>query len=228
MSIKKSTKKESKKGYAKNALNPKTQNGKQSLKSKQKEKDKRESSLQKNGVLDYEKLSKALLEDKEKYVNEKFKDCWPTAKIVSETITNTVWDDSMKIMQDYPSTYAQTASVCFFSFLCSAIDAYLEKRYSKNIEEKDLPAIESMQVADSEIVKTLVERSEKELSIDGHLLLKNLIQRDFGYLFAVLKALNIENTALHNLLISNFRFWVWDVMVPHLFLSEKKKEEAHA
>jgi hypothetical protein len=45
---------------------------------------------------------------------------------------------------------------------------------------------------------------------------------------ALLKALNIENNALHNLLISNFRFWVWDVMVPHLFLSEKKKEEAHA
>lgn len=175
----------------------------------------------------YEKLSNALLKDREKYATEKFKDCWPIAREISEKITNTVWDDSMKIMQDYPSTYAQTAAVCFFSFLCAAIDAHLELRFAKAIPEKELPKIETAE-AQSDMVKMLLKRSETDCTTEGQLLLKNLLERDFGYFFAVLKALNIENTALHNLLVSNFRFWVWDVMIPHLFLSEHKKEEAHA
>jgi len=175
----------------------------------------------------YEKLSNALLKDREKYATEKFKDCWPIAREISEKITNTVWDDSMKIMQDYPSTYAQTAAVCFFSFLCAAIDAHLELRFAKAIPENELPKVEPAQ-AQSDMVKMLLKRSETDCTTEGQLLLKNLLERDFGYFFAVLKALNIENTALHNLLVSNFRFWVWDVMIPHLFLSEHKKEEAHA
>lgn len=175
----------------------------------------------------YKMLSEALLKDKEKYATEKFKNCWPVAKEISEKITNTVWDDSMKIMQDYPSTYAQTAAVCFFSFLCAAIDAHLELRFAKAIPENELPKVEPAE-AQSEMVKMLLKRSETDCTTEGQLLLKNLLERDFGYFFAVLKALNIENTALHNLLVSNFRFWVWDVMIPHLFLSEHKKEEAHA
>ena len=175
----------------------------------------------------YKMLSEALLKDKEKYATEKFKNCWPVAKEISEKITNTVWDDSMKIMQDYPSTYAQTAAVCFFSFLCAAIDAHLELRFAKAIPENELPKVEPAE-AQSEMVKMLLKRSETDCTAEGQLLLKNLLERDFGYLFAVLKAINIENTALHNLLVSNFRFWVWDVMIPHLFLSEHKKEEAHA
>ena len=175
----------------------------------------------------YEKLSNALLKDREKYATEKFKDCWPIAREISEKITNTVWDDSMKIMQDYPSTYAQTAAVCFFSFLCAAIDAHLELRFAKAIPENELPKVEPAE-AHSDMVKILLKRSETDCTTEGQLLLKNLLERDFGYFFAVLKALNIENTALHNLLVSNFRFWVWDVMIPHLFLSEHKKEEAHA
>ena len=175
----------------------------------------------------YEKLSNALLKDREKYATEKFKDCWPIARELSEKITNTVWDDSMKIMQDYPSTYAQTAAVCFFSFLCAAIDAHLELRFAKAIPENELPKVEPAE-AQSDMVKILLKRSETDCTTEGQLLLKNLLERDFGYFFAVLKALNIENTALHNLLVSNFRFWVWDVMIPHLFLSEHKKEEAHA
>ena len=175
----------------------------------------------------YEKLSNALLKDREKYATEKFKDCWPIAREISEKITNTVWDDSMKIMQDYPSTYAQTAAVCFFSFLCAAIDAHLELRFAKAIPENELPKVEPAE-AQSDMVKILLKRSETDCTTEGQLLLKNLLERDFGYFFAVLKALNIENTALHNLLVSNFRFWVWDVMIPHLFLSEHKKEEAHA
>lgn len=175
----------------------------------------------------YEKLSNALLKDREKYATEKFKDCWPIAREISEKITNTVWDDSMKIMQDYPSTYAQTAAVCFFSFLCAAIDAHLELRFAKDIPENELPKVEPAQ-AQSDMVKMLLKRSATDCTTEGQLLLKNLLERDFGYFFAVLKALNIENTALHNLLVSNFRFWVWDVMIPHLFLSEHKKEEAHA
>lgn len=175
----------------------------------------------------YEKLSNALLKDREKYATEKFKDCWPIAREISEKITNTVWDDSMKIMQDYPSTYAQTAAVCFFSFLCAAIDAHLELRFAKAIPENELPKVEPAK-AQSEMVKMLLKRSETDCTTEGQLLLKNLLERDFGYFFAVLKALNIENTALHNLLVSNFRFWVWDVMIPHLFLSEHKKEEAYA
>ena len=175
----------------------------------------------------YEKLSNALLKDREKYATEKFKDCWPIAREISEKITNTVWDDSMKIMQDYPSTYAQTAAVCFFSFLCAAIDAHLELRFAKAIPENELPKVEPAE-AQSDMVKMLLKRSETDCTTEGQLLLKNLLERDFGYFFAVLKALNIENTALHNLLVSNFRFWVWDVMIPHLFLSEHKKEEAHA
>ncbi len=175
----------------------------------------------------YEKLSNALLKDREKYATEKFKDCWPIAREISEKITSTVWDDSMKIMQDYPSTYAQTAAVCFFSFLCAAIDAHLELRFAKAIPENELPKVEPAQ-AQSDMVKMLLKHSETDCTTEGQLLLKNLLERDFGYFFAVLKALNIENTALHNLLVSNFRFWVWDVMIPHLFLSEHKKEEANA
>ena len=138
-----------------------------------------------------------------------------------------VWDDSMKIMQDYPSDYARTAAVCFFSFMCAALDAHIEMRFSKEIEEDKLPKIEPVK-AESEFVKMLFKRSEADLNTEGQLLLKNLVERDFGYLMATLKAVNIENTALHNLLSSNFRFFVWEIMVPHLFLSEKQEEVAHA
>jgi hypothetical protein len=165
--------------------------------------------------------------DKKKYAEEKFKDCWPTAREISETITNTVWDDAMKIMQDYPSAYAKTAAICFFSFMCAAIDAHLEMRYAKAIQEKELPKIEP-QEAKSDMVKMLLKRAETELSTEGQLLLTNLLERDFGYLMAVLKAIDIDNIALHNLIVGNFRFWVWDVMIPHLFLSETKKEIANA
>ena len=175
----------------------------------------------------FEKLKEAQKLDKEKYINEKFKNCHPKAKEISDAIATTIWEDSMKIMQDYPSTYAQTAAVCFFSFLCAAIDAHLEMSFSKDIPEKELPKVEPAP-ATSEMVKMLLKRAETECNAEGQLLLKNLLERDFGYLMAVLKALNIENAALHNLLVSNFRFWMWDVMIPHLFLSEHKKEEAHA
>ena len=186
-----------------------------------------EKELKTSGELNYKKLSEAMLKDKEKYVNERFKECWPLAKEISEKLTNTVWDDAMKIMQDYPSTYTQTAAVCFFSFMLAAINAYLEDRFAKCIPVYELPHVEPAQ-ADSDMVKLLVERGDKELNADGAGLLRSLLQRDFGYLFAILKAINIENTALHNLLVSGFRFYVWEIMVPHLFLSEKKKEEAHA
>lgn len=205
MSIKKETKKKSKKTSAKDVLEQKTT----------------------SGVNAYEKLSEAMLLDKKKYAEEKFKNCWPVAREISETITNTIWDDSMKVMQDYPSTYAQTAAVCFFSFLCAALDAHLEDRFHKSIPAEELPKIEQVE-ANSEMIKLLLKRSETDCTTEGQLLLKNLLERDYGYLMAILKALNIENTALHNLLVSNWRFWLWDVMIPHLFLSEKKKEEAHA
>ena len=133
----------------------------------------------------------------------------------------------MKIMQDYPSAYTRTAAVCFFAFLCAAIDAHLELRYAKDIPEDKLPKIETAK-AESDMVKILLERSSAELGPDGQVLLSNLLRRDFGYLMAVLKAINIENTALHNLLVSGFRFYVWEIMIPHLFLSENKKEEGHA
>ena len=181
---------------------------------------------EKSGSLAYKKLSKAMLLDKEKYANEKFKDCWPIAKEISENIYK-VWDNSMKIMQDYPSTYARTAAVCFFSFMCAAIDAHLELRYNKSIAEKDLPKVEPVE-AKSEMVKMLLKRAETDLNMEGQMFIKNLIERDFGYVMATLKAVNIENVALHNLLSSNFRFFVWEIMIPHLFLSEKKEEVAHA
>lgn len=175
----------------------------------------------------YKKLQDALMKDKKKYASDKFKNCWPVAREISETVTNTVWDDAMKIIQDHPSVYTRTAGVCFFAFLCAAIDAHLEMRYAKAIQENELPKLE-IKEATSDMVKILLERSKVEMNTEGQLLLKNLLERDFGYLMAVLKALNIENTALHNLLVSGFRFYVWEVMVPHLFLSEKKQEEAHA
>lgn len=227
MNTKKETKKESKKTSAKDVSELKTVSGKASLESKQETKETSENHSQNNGALDYEKLSKAMLKDKEKYANEKFKSCWPVAREISETITNTIWDDSMKVMQDYPSTYAQTAAVCFFSFLCAALDAHLEDRFHKSIPAEELPKIEQVE-ANSEMIKLLLKRAETDCTTEGQLLLKNLLERDYGYLMAILKALNIENTALHNLLVSNWRFWLWDVMIPHLFLSEKKKEEAHA
>ena len=204
-----------------------TQNGKGSSMSNTNSSKQTRKNSPKNGAIDYNELSKAMLKDKEKYATEKFKDCWPAAKEISETITNTVWDDSMKIMQDYPSTYTQTAAVCFFSFLCAAINAHLEMRYAKAIPENELPKLEPVEVK-SDMVKLLLKRSEQDLNAEGQFLLKNLLERDFGYLFAVIKAINIENTALHNLLVSGFRFYVWEIMIPHLFLSEKKKEEAHA
>lgn len=205
MSTNKSTRTKSKNPSAKNVSKPKKQNGK----------------------IAYEKLSQAMLKDKEQYTKEKFKDCWPIAKELSAKLTDTVWDDAMKIMQDYPSTYAQTAAVCFFSFLCAAINAHLELRFAKAIPESELPKVEQTE-ATSEMIKMLIKRSQEECDTEGQILLKNLLERDFGFFFALIKSLNIENTALHNLLVGNFRFWVWDVMVPHLFLSEKKKENAHA
>lgn len=130
-------------------------------------------------------------------------------------------------MQDYPSTYTQTAAVCFFSFMCAAIDAHLEMRFAKAIPENELPKIEPAE-ATSDMIKMLLKRSETDCNTEGQVLLKNLLQRDYGYLFSILKAIAIENTALHNLLVSGFRFYVWEIMVPHLFLSEHKKEEGHA
>lgn len=206
MNTKKETKKKSKKTSVKDVSKPKTT----------------------SGVNAYEKLSEAMLLDKKKYADEKFKNCWPVAREISETITNTIWDDAMKVMQDYPSTYAQTAAVCFFSFLCAAIDAHLELRYSKDIAEQNLPKVEEPVTAKSEMVNLLLKRAETECNAEGQLLLKSLLERDYGYLMAILKSLNIENSALHNLLVSNYRFWLWDVMVPHLFLSEPKREEARA
>lgn len=184
-------------------------------------------SLKQSGENDYEKLSAAMLKDREKYASDKFKNCWPAAKEISEQIANTVWDDSMKIMQDYPSNYTRTAAVCFFAFMCAAIDAHLELRYAKAIPEAELPKLEQPE-AKSDMVKLLLERASTDLNAEGQVLLRNLLERDFGYLMAVLKAINIENTALHNLLVSGFRFYVWEIMIPHLFLSEKKKEEGHA
>lgn len=227
MSIKDSKLKKKREGNATLAKKELTLNGKLSSKSESNSLKTPKKSSPKNGVIDYNELSKAMLKDKEKYANDKFKDCWPIAKEISENLTNTVWDDSMKIMQDYPSTYTQTAAVCFFSFLCAAINAHLELRYSKAIPENELPKIEPAEVK-SDMVKLLLKRSETDLNTEGQLLLKNLLERDFGYLLAVIKAVNIENTALHNLLVSGFRFYVWEIMIPHLFWSEKKKEEAHA
>lgn len=184
-------------------------------------------SLKQSGENAYEKLSAAMLKDREKYASDKFKNCWPAAKEISEQIASAVWDDSMKIMQDYPSTYTQTAAVCFFAFMCAAIDAHLELRYAKAIPEAELPKLEQPE-AKSDMVKLLLERASTDLNTEGQVLLRKLLERDFGYLMAVLKAINIENTALHNLLVSGFRFYVWEIMIPHLFLSEKKKEEGHA
>lgn len=130
----------------------------------------------------------------------------------------------MKIMQDFPSEYTKQSAICFFAFMGSVIDAYLEKRYKNGIKSIDLPVILPV-VAKAEMVKMLLERGEKELDKDGLTLLKNLLERDFAFVFAVLKALKIENDALHNLLISGFRFYFWEVMIPHIFATEKKGGE---
>lgn len=162
--------------------------------------------------------------EKKAYLKKRFVGCQPKARKISEEYTETVWTDAMKIMQDFPSEYTKQAAICFFAFMGTIIDAYLEKRYKNGIKAIDLPVIMPVAVK-SEMVKMLLERGEKEMNKEGQELLENLLQRDFGFVFAIIKALNIENDELHNLLISGFRFWVWEVMIPHLFASEKKGEE---
>ena len=76
--------------------------------------------------------------------------------------------------------------------MMAAINAYLEDRFNKSIPVEELPQIEQTK-ADSDMAKLLVTRGNEELNADGAYLLKNLLERDFGYLFAVLKAINIEN-----------------------------------
>ena len=172
----------------------------------------------------YEKAIEDIQKEKENYLLSQFEYCHPQAKELSKTYTETVWTDSMRIMQDFPSDYTRTAAICFFSFLGVTIDSYLKLRFQKDIATKDLPVVLPVP-ADSDMVKKLLERGEKELGTDGLTLLKNLIERDFGLLMAILKAIRIENAIIHNVLVSGFRFWVWEVMIPHLFQTEKKEDK---
>lgn len=172
----------------------------------------------------YEKVVEDISKYQKDYLDSKFKGCYPQAQEISKTWADTVWSDSMKIMQDFPSDYTKNAAICFFAFAGEMIDTYLAIRYQNGLDKKDLPIVLPVQ-AKSDLIKSLIERAEKELSAEGQELVKNLLLRDFGYFFAVLKALQIESTVINNLLIGEFRMFVFEIMLPHLFASEKKQGE---
>lgn len=174
----------------------------------------------------YEKAVEAISKYQKDYLDKRFKDCYPQAQEISKQWAETVWSDSMKIMQDFPSAYTKNAAICFFAFAGMVVDSYLEMRFHKDIKAVDLPVVLPAE-AKSEMIKMLVERAEKELNKEGQEFVKNLVLRDFGYFFAILKALQIEDV-VNNLLISGFRMFVWEIMLPHLFASCKKTGEENA
>lgn len=175
----------------------------------------------------YEKVVEGISKYQKDYLDSKFKGCYPQAQEISKNWAETIWSDSMKIMQDFPSDYTKNAAICFFAFAGEMIDTYLAIRYQNGLDKKDLPIVLPVE-AKSQMIKTLVEKAEKELSAEGQELVKNLLLRDFGYFFAVLKALQIESTVINNLLIGEFRMFVFEIMLPHLFASEKKQGEENA
>ncbi len=175
----------------------------------------------------YEKAVEGILKYRKDYTDETFKDCYPRASKISQKWTDTIWTDSMRIMQDFPSDYTKNAAICFFAFAGQIVDMCLAEKYNKAVPEKELPKIEQVP-ATSDLVKSLVTQANEVCGTEGASLVKNLLERDFGYFFAVLKALDIKNKALNNLLISGFRMFVWEIMLPHLFASEKKQDSAHA
>lgn len=174
----------------------------------------------------YAKAVEALSKYQKDYLDTKFKDCYPQAQEISKRWTETVWTDSMKIMQDFPSAYTKNAAICFFAFAGVAIDSYLTMRFNKEIKSVDLPVVLPVE-AKSDMVKMLLEKGEKELNKEGQELLEKLLMSDFGYFFAVLKALKIEEFT-NNLLISQFRMFFWEIMIPHLFATCKKQGEENA
>lgn len=184
----------------------------------------KKSSQRRNNAKDvYEKAVEAMSKEKKEYLEKRFASCHPQAAKISKEFTDTVWTDAMQIMQDYPSEYTKGAAVCFFAFVGEVVDTHLGMRFAKEIRPVDLPVLLPSD-AKSDMIKTLVKRAEDECNKTGAELIKNLLLRDFGYFFAVLKAIQIQNIALHNLIISGYRMWVFEVMIPHLFRSEKKGE----
>ena len=181
---------------------------------------------QNNANVAYGKVVEAISKYQKDYLDTKFKDCYPQAQEISKQWTETVWNDAMKIMQDFPSAYTKNAAICFFAFAGMAIDSYLFERFHKDIKQVDLPVVLPVE-AKSDMIKMLLERGEKELNTEGQELLKNLLLRDFGYFFAILKALRLEDV-VNNLLISGFRMYFWEIMIPHLFATCKKEGEENA
>lgn len=182
---------------------------------------------QQNAKDAYAKAVEGILKYRKDYLDETFKDCYPQAAKISKKWTDTIWTDAMQIMQDFPSEYTKNAAICFFAFAGQIVDMCLAEKFNRKVNEKDLPAVVQVP-ATSELIKSLVTKADEFCGTEGALLIKNLLERDFGYFFAVLKAIDIENKALNNLLISQFRMFVWEIMLPHLFASEKKQDSAHA
>ena len=172
---------------------------------------------------EYEQVIQMLNKETETYLENRFEHCHPEAEQISRLYKDQIWDDAMKIMQDFPSKYTQTAAVCFFAFMGLVIDSHLELRFDKQIDRKDIPVlIPDLKLADS--VKSFISEANIKLNKVGQELVTKLLERDYGLLFGILKAIRIENSALHNLLVSGFRMYVWEIMLPHLFNSEKKEE----
>lgn len=172
-----------------------------------------------------EKVIKQQKKIADKYYESNFRTCHPEGKDLARKIFNTIYSNSMLILQDHPNAEVKNAAVAFFTFACTVIDTQINIKFNKDIPKDKLPVIKPTEKR-SEAVKSLLKRIDNECTVIGYGLAKNLLDRDFALFFAVVNALFTEKDIGMPLLLTHFRLYT-DIMIQHILISEKK-QEAHA
>lgn len=168
-----------------------------------------------------EQLKKLIEKEKQyqiKYYEETFKDCHPQALELAKKVYS-IYENAMLIVQDCPDEYAKQAAICFFGFACGLF----EDRLKTLLSNKDAKPLE-IKPADkvSDYINDVLNEIKKDCSELGYTLVKKLLVEDFALFLAILKALDFQNTLLHNLLVSHFKMFTW-LLVYHIKQSERKE-----
>ena len=170
-----------------------------------------------------EQIKKLIEKEKQyqtKYYEETFKDCHPQALELAKKVYG-IYENAMLIAQDFPDEYSKQAIICFFGFACGLF----EDRFKALLPNKDAKPLEIKPVEKvSDFINSVLSEIEKECSELGYNLAKKLLVEDFALFLAVLKALDLQNTLLHNLLISHFKMYTW-LLVYHIKQSERKENK---
>lgn len=173
-----------------------------------------------------EQLKKLIEKEKNyqnKYYEETFKDCHPQALELAKKCYD-MYENAMLIVQDCPDEYAKQAAICFFGFACGLF----EDRLKNMLPNKDSKPLE-IQTVDkvSDYIKAVLKELKDTCTPTGYALAEKLLVSDFPLFLGILKAVNLENTLLHNLLVSHFKMFTW-LLVYHIKQSERKENTANA